>query len=181
MNDKPYWMRARGEMVHPQERLLLYRLAEIVAHHFDNPNIINIGVSWGASVHCLHAGAPQANITAIDTNYQKRPVQQLDRIDESKVNFVMADSKSLKFDDDCHLVFVDGDHTYGGVKGDIDNWVPRIPVGGIIAFHDYQPQERDEKRLEGVKRAVNEWHKGKEVEWLVIEKKDSIIVFRRVL
>lgn len=177
---RPYWITVKGEFLKPTERRLLYQLAKRIADHFDKPNIINIGVSWGGSVHCLHAGAPEAYITAIDIDYQRRPVQEMDKLPESKVDFVVADSKYLKFDQLAHLVFVDGDHCYEGVKGDGDNWIPRIPIGGIVAFHDYSPQPRDIERLAGVKRAVDEWHEANTKSWLIIEQKLSVIAFQRV-
>lgn len=39
------------------------------------------------------------------------------------------------------MVFVDGDHTYEGCKGDIENWLPNIRPGGVIALHDYYKVE----------------------------------------
>lgn len=35
------------------------------------------------------------------------------------------------------LVFVDGDHSYDAVKGDIRHWFPTIRLGGVLAGHDY--------------------------------------------
>jgi len=34
------------------------------------------------------------------------------------------------------LVFIDADHRYDAVKADIDNWLPKVKVGGIISGHD---------------------------------------------
>jgi glycosyltransferase involved in cell wall biosynthesis len=34
------------------------------------------------------------------------------------------------------LLFVDGDHSFRGVKGDFDAWDPHVCLGGIIAFDD---------------------------------------------
>ncbi len=34
-------------------------------------------------------------------------------------------------------LFVDGDHSYLGVKKDIELYAPRVVQGGFIAFHDY--------------------------------------------
>jgi cephalosporin hydroxylase len=33
-------------------------------------------------------------------------------------------------------LFIDGDHTYQGVKADWDLWSPHINKGGVVAFHD---------------------------------------------
>ena len=35
------------------------------------------------------------------------------------------------------LLFVDGLHSYEGVRDDIENWVPRVVRGGIVVFDDY--------------------------------------------
>lgn len=40
-----------------------------------------------------------------------------------------------------NMVFVDGDHSYEGCKGDIEAWVPHIVPGGIIAIHDYKKRD----------------------------------------
>jgi len=34
------------------------------------------------------------------------------------------------------LLFIDGDHTYGGVKQDYEMYSPLVKDGGMIAFHD---------------------------------------------
>lgn len=35
------------------------------------------------------------------------------------------------------LIYIDGDHSYNGVKQDIENWIPKIKKEGIICGHDY--------------------------------------------
>lgn len=37
------------------------------------------------------------------------------------------------------FVFIDGDHTYEGVKADLIAWKDKIRPGGIIAGHDFSP------------------------------------------
>jgi predicted O-methyltransferase YrrM len=34
------------------------------------------------------------------------------------------------------FLFIDGDHTYEGVKGDFEMYGPLVQKGGLIAFHD---------------------------------------------
>lgn len=34
------------------------------------------------------------------------------------------------------LLWIDGDHTYKGVKEDFDGFLPHLAAGGIVAFHD---------------------------------------------
>ncbi|MGH9467964.1 MAG: class I SAM-dependent methyltransferase, partial [Terriglobales bacterium] len=34
------------------------------------------------------------------------------------------------------LVFIDGDHSYAGVKADYEMYSPMVRAGGVVAFHD---------------------------------------------
>jgi hypothetical protein len=38
--------------------------------------------------------------------------------------------------DQVDLLFIDGDHTYEGVKADYDLYGPLVRRGGVLAFHD---------------------------------------------
>jgi predicted O-methyltransferase YrrM len=38
------------------------------------------------------------------------------------------------------FLFIDGDHTYDGVKRDFEEFSPYVKEGGIIAFHDIMPR-----------------------------------------
>lgn len=46
------------------------------------------------------------------------------------------------FDRPIGLLWIDGDHTYAGVRRDFEDWFPKLVVGGWLAFHD----------------TVNHWH-----------------------
>ena len=34
------------------------------------------------------------------------------------------------------FLFIDGDHTYGGVKTDVEAWLPLLTAGATVVFHD---------------------------------------------
>ena len=53
-------------------------------------------------------------------------------------------------DESLDAVFIDADHSYEAVKMDIENWMPKVRKGGILAGHDYN------SAWSGVVRAVNE-------------------------
>jgi predicted O-methyltransferase YrrM len=38
--------------------------------------------------------------------------------------------------DKVDLLFIDGDHTYEGVKRDFEMYSPLVPPSGVVAFHD---------------------------------------------
>ena len=55
----------------------------------------------------------------------------------------------LKYD----FIYLDGLHTYDGVKTDITNYLPLVKEGGVIGGHDYTDKI---PHLVGVYKAVNE-------------------------
>lgn len=54
-------------------------------------------------------------------------------------------------DESFDYIFIDGDHSYDGVKRDIAAWKSKVKKGGWIGGHDY-----NHPRLPGVKQAVDE-------------------------
>jgi predicted O-methyltransferase YrrM len=51
--------------------------------------------------------------------------------------------KRILGDTPVDFLFIDGDHTYEGVKKDYEMYSPLVKKGGLIAFHDicYHAQE----------------------------------------
>jgi predicted O-methyltransferase YrrM len=85
-----------------------------------------------------------------------------------------------KFD----MVFIDGDHSYEGCKGDIEAWTPHLKRGGILAVHDYNKADAfanvtgkapHPKVWDGVDRAVNELLIGTHPQIMLVR---SLIAFR---
>ena len=40
------------------------------------------------------------------------------------------------FEHSIDFLFIDGDHSYDGVKADVDNWFPKLKPGAVVLFHD---------------------------------------------
>ncbi|CAD7924622.1 unnamed protein product [Amoebophrya sp. A25] len=49
-------------------------------------------------------------------------------------------SCSIFLEKKFHLIFLDGDHSYEGVKRDVLAWWPRVRSGGVLAGHDFDMQ-----------------------------------------
>ncbi len=47
------------------------------------------------------------------------------------------------------FLWIDGDHSYAGVKRDIQDWIPLVNTNGTVCFHDYRDAP-------GVRKAVDE-------------------------
>lgn len=55
------------------------------------------------------------------------------------------------------FVFIDADHSYEGVKADLEAWYPIVERGGLICGHDYLHKREIRNGAFGVKRAVDEF------------------------
>lgn len=69
---------------------------------------------------------------------------------------ITSEEASKKFKDGTlKFVFLDASHEYEDVKRDIENWMPKVKSGGVLAGHDYYPEGAYDW-FPGVKKAVNE-------------------------
>lgn len=64
-------------------------------------------------------------------------------------------------DESLGLVYIDGDHTYMGVKTDIESYYPKLVKDGIMAFHDFG------NPTYGVNRAVQEFTRNEGIHRLI--------------
>ena len=76
------------------------------------------------------------------------------------------------YDREISMLFIDADHAYEEIKRDLEDWTPKIKVGGYLALHDmFFPS------VDGVCRAVVEWWL--KSRWAVLGQVDYTIAFRR--
>lgn len=55
------------------------------------------------------------------------------------------------------FVYIDANHSYGGVKADLDAWYPKVREGGLLCGHDYVDGSVYGGVRFGVKQAVDEF------------------------
>lgn len=78
----------------------------------------------------------------------------IDILDDPKIegtNFIKGSSLEVNWDKQIDVLFIDGDHSYEFVKAELEKYGPFVKKGGVILFHDYEPE------MPGVYPAVNEW------------------------
>jgi hypothetical protein len=73
------------------------------------------------------------------------------------------------------FVFIDGDHSPEGCRGDWDVWHPHVPSGGSVAFHDARGGS------EGPRAVVEQLFYGSSpVEgWTVTHEVETLVAVRR--
>lgn len=137
------------------EASILYRLALQAPARKDGV-ILEIGSWKGKSTICLASGSllnSKMKVYAVDPHTGSEEHQQADKkvwtfdeftknIKDAKVSdFVSpvlktSQDAAKEFKQPIQLLFIDGDHSYEGVKTDFDLWFPKVVNGGVIAFHD---------------------------------------------
>jgi predicted O-methyltransferase YrrM len=124
--------------------------------------VLEIGTARGGTLYLwAQAAAPDATIVSVDlpggpfggaypecrTLFYESFAQE-----HQQVHLMRADSHhagTLKFvrqlfnDQPIDFLFIDGDHTYEGVKADFQLYSPIVKPGGLIALHDILPRPDD--------------------------------------
>ncbi|MEM2901131.1 MAG: class I SAM-dependent methyltransferase [Candidatus Bathyarchaeia archaeon] len=133
-----------------------------------NPkNVLEIGTASGGTLFLFsRASSPDATIVSVDLpggpfggGYSKGKALIFKSFARAKqkIYLLRADShnhstlEKIKFillDKKLDFLFIDGDHSYEGVKKDFETYSPLVRNGGIIAFHDIVPG--DPKYVGGV-------------------------------
>lgn len=72
-------------------------------------------------------------------------------------NIIVGDSRIVELDTgEVDLVFIDGDHSYDGVKNDFERFGKRVRMGGAVLFDDAFSEGIFKTHTETVGRVVNE-------------------------
>lgn len=139
----------------PDEVTALKQLARMLPSY---PIVVNIGSGSGTSSLALLEARPDLYLYCIDVQLEDSPfgclaaerkvLEQAGFKSGDRFTQVHADSKDVGIiwhdtspTINIDMVFVDGDHSYRGAKGDILAWLPNIKPGGIMAVHDYGKKE----------------------------------------
>lgn len=95
---------------------------------------LEIGVDKGRSLWTAKQLAPLVRCIGVEIHTE--PVAWI-----GDVEFIKGDSQEVAktWTDEIALLFIDGDHSYEGVKKDLDSWYPHVKSGGVIMVHDFRP------------------------------------------
>lgn len=168
-------LRDAFKYLYPNELPALKRL---VASLPPDPVVINIGAGAGTSGLAIVETRADVTLYTIDVQDESSPFGCLEaerqvferagysRLSNTRWFQIKGDSvqvgRGWPFGP-VDMVFVDGDHSYEGCRGDIEAWLPHIKPGGLLAIHDYNkqmlpadPQGPHPKPWPGVNQAVNE-------------------------
>lgn len=112
----------------------------------------------------------------IDSNEETyaKAREKLEKYEASEIIRKSSEEASKAFEDESlDFVFLDGDHTYEGVKLDLQCWYDKVKKGGIFSGHDYMDYVMDcEGGITshfGVRSAVNEFFAEKGIQVFTVE------------
>lgn len=151
------------------EAAYLYGVASSVA---PSATAVEIGRFKGGSTFLLAAALPPtATLYSYDLHLELPPGLTGEAIDlmleqalgryrlDAKVRLLVADSRAVAVPEDgVDFLFVDGDHSYEGVRADVEHWFGAMRPGGHMLFHDAAPFSGYPlgRSFPGVRRLVEE-------------------------
>jgi len=158
-----------------QENQEVGELAQIVADR--NPHsVVEIGSAYGGTLFLWSRYLNPESITAIDISPYFKVRSRLWREFNQDVDYTFLNTSSQnesvrnrvkdEHETGVDFLFIDGDHTYDGVKQDFELYSPLVNDGGIIAFHDII--EVNEKPWMGVPQLWDELKSGYETEEIIL-------------
>jgi predicted O-methyltransferase YrrM len=168
------------------EAAFLYRLARRMGQ------IVEIGCLFGRSTAAIVQGSKVfgAEVTSVDPFIETANTNQLSSpkvweenlkglgLDIPKLLPLKSHEAAEAYHEEIAFLFIDGGHSYETVKQDIEDWLPKVKVSGVVAFHDmFTPH------ISGVVKAVTEWwlkiYDPKHPKWKYAGMVDHMIAFRR--
>ena len=161
--------------------LAIFVKSHIDNRQSDGYNILEIGTKYGGTFYIWNELNPHGINISIDMSdggiHGGIPDEEMDRRDLwfyerfENCHFIRGDSHSLQTHGDTFrlldkwntpdlvgklekvdFLFIDGDHTYEGVKKDFEMYSPFVRIGGIVALHDINDSERHRSRNVNVSR-----------------------------
>lgn len=115
---------------------------------------LEIGTGWGNSGDLFLETFPEASLISLDIDQTHEAIHQLKEKHSGRFfnytpeQFMGSDGLQYQFD----YLYIDGDHSYGGVLRDIILWEPCLKPGGLLIFDDVM--NREYSGMEGVKKAI---------------------------
>lgn len=100
-------------------------------------NMLQIGLGHWASTHFILSLLLDTMTTVeYDENFIKRYEPEMDQDFETIIQGDSTKVHTQLEDEKYDAVFIDGNHSYEYVKKDLENYMPKVKDGGIVAMHD---------------------------------------------
>ena len=124
--------------------------------------IAEVGVFKGAFARYLFDTCQPAELHLIDLDVRSHGLAERFRSEIAAKRIILHEGDSSEVvkqfpDGYFNAIYIDGNHSYDGVRRDIDAAAPRIEEPGFLVFNDYTYWSPCECMRYGVMQAVNEF------------------------
>jgi predicted O-methyltransferase YrrM len=158
----PFTYQGVGEFSYIRPKQVMFEITELykTVGGLNPKTVLEIGTYKGGTLYLwCQAAADHATIVSIDfpmgelthpfSLRRRLFYRHFARTPAQKLHFIAADShrqqtldrvKAALQGQTIDFLFIDGDHSYEGVKQDFDMYAPLVSPGGLIAFHDILPR-----------------------------------------
>lgn len=116
-----------------QDEFELWQMIEVI-DQLKPKKILEIGVHTGLGLKSFQEAFPDADLFGLEVDTQHLEFKDFNLIEgDSRDPQIIGDVRRMgPFD----FIFIDGDHTYEGVKADWGNYHDMVRPGGAVGFHD---------------------------------------------
>jgi predicted O-methyltransferase YrrM len=142
--------------------------------------VLEIGTQAGGTLYCwCKLADPAARIVSVDLpggeyggGYTPERAEEMRLLFPSNgqaLHLIQADSHSpdtlaqvRSLVGSLDFLFIDGDHTYEGVKRDFEMYAPLVRPGGVIALHDICESASPDSKVDVLWREIKERYRHQE-------------------
>ena len=148
-------------------------LKTMISHTF--PNYVLALDAWSEEV-CPHYKQKRHDASYAEV---QKYCTYAEKWSGAKIDVIKGDHSLLvdNYEDESFdYIHIDSDHRYEQVKRDIEQWWPKVKMGGILSGHDYTSYSE----LYGVIQAVNEFVKDNKIKYfhVTIEQVKTWIILK---
>jgi hypothetical protein len=167
----------------------------LARHARDKQRLVEIGVWHGVTTKRLRAVmSPQGELWAVDPYSPGRlgvsfpeliAKNEVGAIENGRVRWIKttgegaAERWSAEARPPAEFLFIDGDHSWEGIRADWESWSGRVGLGGVIALHDSRSTSARPIEDAGSVRFTNEVIRP-DARYRVIDEVDSLTVLERI-
>lgn len=131
----------------------------IIQNNYKPISMLEVGSASGANAKVFCEVLGINDLFIIDNNMHDRHIIRPENLAKFSYKEYIGDSQSksasnwlASFNKKFDIIYIDADHSYQGVKNDIQNYIDFLSDGGLMIFHD-------SKTCEGVARAIEDYKK----------------------
>ncbi len=131
--------------------------------------LLEIGRKHGGSTVIMASALQGGHLYSVDIVLHDQVEGNIKPWSEN-VTLITGKSNKIPWSTRVDLVFIDGDHSYKGVKRDVNKFTPFVDKGGYVIFHDVVGKKSELHPIIDKLLGNN---------WIEVDRADSMLVLQR--